>query len=511
MHFLSRRHNRRSDEYGGSLENRVRLFREILEETKEAIGDTCAVVVRFAVDELLGGDGITCETEGREVVEMLAELPDLWDVNVSDWSNDSVTSRFAEQGHQEPYISFVKSVTSKPVVAVGRYTSPDAMVSLVKRNVVDFIGAARPSIADPFLPKKIEEGRIDDIRECIGCNICVTGDYLPTPVRCTQNPTMGEEWRKGWHPERIAPKKSDDTVLIIGAGPAGLECARALGQRGYAVTLAEASTELGGRVAVEARLPGLAEWGRVRDYRVGQINTMVNVETYLHSRMSADQVLEFGAGHVVVATGCHWRRDGVGRQNHASIQGSDGARVFTPDDIIEGEGLPDGPVVVFDDDHYYMGGIMCEVLRDKGHEVVLVTPAADASHWTHYTMEQGRIQTRLIESGVEILAYHNLAAIRPGEAEMACTYTGRRQTRACASVVMVTARLPEESLYHALMGSSGALTEAGIKSVSRIGDCLAPGTIAAAIYSGHRYAREFDEPAASGVPFRRELPQLAAD
>ena len=197
LHFLSRRHNRRSDEYGGSLENRVRLFREILEETKAAIGDSCAVAVRFAVDELLGSDGISCEAEGRDVVEMLAELPDLWDVNVSDWSNDSVTSRFAEQGYQEPYVSFVKSVTSKPVVAVGRYTSPDAMVSLIKRQLADFIGAARPSIADPFLPKKIEEGRIDDIRECIGCNICVSGDFTATPVRCTQNPTMGEEWRKG--------------------------------------------------------------------------------------------------------------------------------------------------------------------------------------------------------------------------------------------------------------------------------------------------------------------------
>ncbi len=240
-HFLSRRRNTRGDEYGGSLENRVRLFREILEETKEAVGDTCAVAVRFAVDELLGDEGLSCQAEGRDVVEMLAELPDLWDVNISDWPNDSNTSRFSEQGDQEPYISFVKSVTGKPVVGVGRYTSPDAMVSLVKRGVMDLIGAARPSIADPFLPRKIEEGRSDDIRECIGCNICVTGDFLATPMRCTQNPTVGEEWRKGWHPERIAAKGSDEKVLVIGAGPAGLECARALGQRGYAVTMAEAA------------------------------------------------------------------------------------------------------------------------------------------------------------------------------------------------------------------------------------------------------------------------------
>ena len=109
---------------------------------------------------------------------MLAELPDLWDVNISEWENDSATSRFEKEGFQETYIGFVKSLTSKPVVGVGRYTSPDKMVSLIKQGVMDMIGAARPSIADPFLPKKIEEGRLDEIRECIGCNICVAGDWL---------------------------------------------------------------------------------------------------------------------------------------------------------------------------------------------------------------------------------------------------------------------------------------------------------------------------------------------
>ena len=271
LHFISPRHNRRTDEYGGSLENRTRLFRELIEEVKDAVGDTCAVAVRFAVDELLGPEGIVSEREGREVVEMLAELPDLWDVNLSEWANDSVTSRFGPEGGQESYIAFVKSVTSKPVVSVGRFTSPDTMVGQIKRGVLDMIGAARPAIADPFLPRKIEEGRIDDIRECIGCNMCIPNDEFGVPMICTQNPTRGEEWRRGWHPERIPDKDTDDTVLIVGAGPAGLEAACALGRRGYQVTLAEATAELGGRVARECRLPGLNAWGRVRDYRMTQL------------------------------------------------------------------------------------------------------------------------------------------------------------------------------------------------------------------------------------------------
>jgi len=508
MHFLSRQRNTRTDEYGGSLENRVRLFREILEETKEAVGDTCAVAVRFAVDEMRGPDGITSDAEGRDIIEMLAEEPDLWDVNVSDWHNDSITSRFAQQGYQENYISFVKSLTSKPVVGVGRYTSPDAMVSLVKRGVMDFIGAARPSIADPFLPKKIEEGRLDDIRECIGCNICVSGDYLATPIRCTQNPTMGEEWRRGWHPERIQPRGSDGRVLIVGAGPAGLECALALGNRGYAVTLAEATKELGGRVVQESRLPGLAEWSRVRDFRQGQIARMNNVEVFLDSRMDAAGAIEFGADHIVVATGSTWRKDGIGRENATPIDGWDQPHCFTADDVMSGRPLT-GPIILFDDDHYYIGGVLAEKLRADGHEVVLVTPAADVSHWTHNTMEQGRIQTRLLEMGVDILALHNLVAIRNSEAEFACVYTDRKQVRQCGSLVLVTARDPRDALYHDLQDAPEALKEAGIKSVKRIGDCLAPGTIAASTYSGHRYARELDEPLQSGVPFRRELPQLA--
>src|SRR5690606_14605010 len=129
------------DEYGGSLENRARLFRELIEDTKEAVGDTCAVAVGMAVEELLGEDGITSEAEGREVIEMLAELPDLWDVNVSSWFNDSTTSRFQPEGSQERYIAFVKQVTTKPVVGVGRFTSPDTMVSMIRRGILDMIGA----------------------------------------------------------------------------------------------------------------------------------------------------------------------------------------------------------------------------------------------------------------------------------------------------------------------------------------------------------------------------------
>ncbi|HNB28899.1 MAG TPA: NAD(P)-binding protein, partial [Alphaproteobacteria bacterium] len=393
QHFLSRRTNQRTDEYGGSLENRARLLKELIEDTKDAVGDSCAVPVRILVDEMLGDGGVT-NAEIRDVIGMLAELPDLWDLAHGSWDYCSGTSRFAEEGHLESYIKGIKQLTSKPVVAVGRFTSPDAMVRQVKSGILDMIGAARPSIADPFIPNKIDEGRLDDIRECIGCNICVTGDMTGALSRCTQNPTFMEEWRKGWHPEVMRAKESEAKVLIVGAGPAGLSAARGLGLRGYQVALAEAGTELGGRVARECRLPGLSAWGRVRDYRMGQIGKMPNVEVFLDSRLDAEQVLEFGFEHVAVATGSTWRRDGVARFQTQPFAIDPAMPLFTPDDLMAGKMPKGGRVVLYDDDHYYMGGVLAELLVKQGCAVTLVTPSIRVSDWSYNTLEQGFIQKR---------------------------------------------------------------------------------------------------------------------
>ncbi len=491
-HFLSAKTNTRTDEYGGSLENRVRLVRELIEETKDAVGDSCAVAVRFSADQGGEGDGDPVIGEHREMIEMLAELPDLWDININDYAREMGVSRFVQEASLEAYMSYVKSITSKPVVSVGRFTSPDTMVSQVNRGIIDFIGAARPSIADPFLPQKIEQGRLDEIRECIGCNNCYVVDSKGTPIRCTQNPTIGEEWRRGWHPEKIEPKGSDSTVLVVGAGPAGLEAARALGHRGYQVLLAEAEREPGGRVARESRLPGLGEWARVRDYRVQQIQSMTNVETYLDNRMEVDDVLAIEANHIVIATGASWRADGKGLFNQsAPLEFGPADQVFTPDDIMAGR-LPQGPTLIFDDDHYYMASVIAELLRQKQLPVTLVTAETMVSAWGQNTSEQAQIHRRMLEVGVEIITAHGLSAFNGQTARLECIYSGNHRAIDVEAVVTVTMRNPEEALYRALQQKIESDNDYNPDSLCRIGDCEAPSIIAAAVFAGHRYARELD-------------------
>jgi len=501
--------NKRTDEYGGSLENRVRLTREIIEDMKAAVGQSCAVALRFSTDELLKLPGDTLPSEAHEVISMLSDVPDLWDVKSSSWVRETASARFTEEGAQEPINSFVKPLTSKPVVGVGRFTSPDTMVSQIKRGILDFIGAARPSIADPFLPNKINEGREDEIRECIGCNICVSGYHESVPVRCTQNPTMGEEWRRGWHPERIPPGDPDTSVLIVGAGPAGLECARALGQRGFAVTLAEAKEELGGRVSIESKLPGLATWARVRDYRTNLIQTMGNVDIYRGSPLSAQDVIDFGCDHAVIATGAQWTREilSTGGYPDSVLQGD---TVFTPDDILAGA-EPEGPIVIYDFDHYYMGSCLAELLRGRGHEVTIVTTANAVSAWTFMNNEMGNIRVRMIELGIGTVFEQYLTGFSDGTAQMASIYRDSDVSSIdCGSLVVVGIRSGNDNLFQELKSDTDRIADAGISSLRNIGDCRAPATIAHAVYSGHECARIIDA-GDSIQPFAVERPRLFSE
>ena len=506
--FLLPEYNGRTDAYGGVIENRVRFVREMIETTKDAVEKDCGVALRISLEELRRRPGRHGESEAHEVISLLADCPDLFDVKMDSSPSDCSASRFTGEASHEPVIDFVKRLTNKPVVGVGRFTSPDTMVSQIRRGILDLIGGARPSIADPFLPRKVRDGRLDEIRECIGCNICISSWHDSVPVRCTQNPTAGEEWRRGWHPERIDRVARPDRVLVVGGGPAGLECALTLGRRGHEVTLVEAGRAFGGRLKFETRLPGLSTWGRVIDYRLGRLNLMTNVEMFLDSPVGVDEIIEWAPDRLVIATGARWTR-----MLYSSMELPEGqldhAQVFTPDDIAAGR-LPDGPTLVFDFDNYYMGGVLAEHLAGLGTRVVYVTPAGYASAWTIMSNELPLVHRALAQRQVPVTTMHLLSAFDGESATLKHLFTGGEMRLACRSIVIVGMRVPRGELLAGLQGREQEVAAAGVRSIERAGDTLAPGAIVHAIHSGHLVGRELGL-GDTMSSYRRDFPIVERD
>jgi dimethylamine/trimethylamine dehydrogenase len=223
------------------------------------------------------------------------------------------------------------------------------------------------------------------------------------------------------------------------------------------------------------------------DWRLTQINKTQNIFFYPSSPMTAKDVLETEAPHILIATGATWRRDGVGRNISRPVPGS--AKIFTPDDLMDGK-LPSGKVLIYDDDHYYMGGVLAELLVQNNCEVTLMTPAPSISYWTQFTLEQTRILKRLSTLKITLLANHIIASFTPKTATVTNVITAAESTLECDAIVMVTDRIPNDALYHEL---KPALAEGKLKSLRLIGDAEAPNIIAQAVFSGHLAAREFDE------------------
>lgn len=497
--FLLSDYNQRTDDYGGSVRNRVRLVEQLIDAVREATHGRCAVALRISMQELRTRPSEVAPTEAHEVIGLLKDVPDLFDVKMDYSAFDCAASRYTPEGSHETVVDFLKSVTDKPVVGVGRFTSPDTMVSMIKRGVLDFIGGARPSIADPFLPKKIEDGRVEDIRECIGCNLCISSWHDGVWVRCTQNPTAGEEWRRGWHPE-IVRRDGQGQVLVVGAGPAGLEAALTLARRGHEVALADKAREFGGRLRWESRLPGLGQWHRVVDYRMGQLRKLPNVSLYPESDLTAPDVAEFGAEHVVIATGARWLPHLCGA-NELPSGPLEAPRVYTPDDLAAGV-VPEGPVAVFDYDSYYLGSAIAEQLAGLGLDVTYITTAGAAAAWGFMTNEQPLVHQSFAAKGIALRTLEVVTGFDGEELRLAQIYSGEERRIAVRSLVIVGYRAAGSALHEALAA------DAKPGHLHLTGDANAPGAIVHAVYQGHKTARELG---VATVTARRDAPFAPRD
>lgn len=533
MQWLNPYYNRRTDEYGGSFENRARFWIETLEKIRRAVNDDVALVTRCATDTLYGTKGVELTEDGLRFIELASPYLDLWDVNIGDiaeWGEDAGPSRFYPIAHENDWIRHIKQATTKPVVGVGRYYDPEKMLQVVKAGIIDIIGAARPSIADPWLPRKIDEGRIDDIRTCIGCNVCISRwEMGGVPFICTQNATAGEEYRRGWHPEKFELAKSDNDVLIVGAGPAGSECARVLMERGYTVHLVDTREKTGGYVNDVATLPGLGEWSFHRDYRQTQLEKLVkknpDCQIALKQKpMTTDDILQYGASRVVIATGAKWSTTGVNHRTHEPIPGADAnlPHVLTPEQVFEGKKAIGKRVMIINYDPYYTAPSLAEKFARAGHEVTVAT-VCGLGAYMEYTLEGANMQRLIHELGIKVLGETGCSRVENGRVELfniwgegyKRSYKGAGQLprnensshewHECDTVILVTSRRSEDSLYRELKARKDEWAANGISNVFVIGDAESPRIIADATFDGHRLAREIEDPDPQHQkPYKRE-------
>ncbi|MFD1647914.1 FAD-dependent oxidoreductase [Haloarchaeobius litoreus] len=488
--FLSPFYNDRDDEYGGSLENRMRFFEEVIDSVDDAISDDMAFGARFTIDERVEG-GLRADGEGLEIVERIGDDLDFWDldIGVKQSIDDMIgPSRLHSKNYQMEFIEEATEVLDVPVGGTGRITDPRDAERLLEAGAVDMIGMARQSIADPHWPKKAREGRVDQIRECIGCNICVSQSRQGIPLICTQNPTVGEEQQ--WGPEEYEQVDEPKGVLVVGGGPAGTEFARVAGERGHIVHLNEKERELGGRVNFEGSLPGLSEWKRVRDWRETELDRLdVAVHTGSRAEMEYDDVRTYGAEIVVIATGGHWSEKGVTSGTHKPVPGWDQDHVLTPAEAVDAD-LSDERVVIFDEEGYNVSAGVTQTLADD-NDLTFVTPRTSAFQETLHTFERKTIYSDLYSAGVEFVPDHTLTQVDDGSVTATNVYSNEETMFDADYVVFTTMRKSDDDLYRELKANEETLTaETEIEEIHAIGDCVSPRRIADAVYHGHELGRK---------------------
>ena len=522
LQFLETRYNNRTDKYGGSFENRARFYIELMGAVKRAVGERLAVTTRFEVDTINGEHRLKHHEEGMRFLDLMNKegLVDLWSLKVGDYEEwggeDARSSRFSKPNWAAGFVAGARDLLDVPVVSNGRFTSPDDMVAAIKSGQCDIIGAARPSIADPFLPNKISEGRTDEIRECIGCNMCVSRMQQAALVYCTQNPTTGEEYRRGWHPEETGVSEQPSTILVIGGGPSGMEAALTLGRRGHTVHLLDSAESLGGHWRNVSMYPRCGEYERLISYRKVMLAKYPNVTVSLGGEpLTARDVLDYGAEKVVVATGSHWSTVGIGAETHAALTAVDAAtmaNVFTPEQIMAGKPMTGDKVVVLDGDGHFTGFAMAELLADQGKDVTFVSNTNDVMEYTFFTMEMPNLKRTAFEKNIKFIRNHWASSYSDNKLQLFYLYRdsadlqqlvpgewGRRYSQEtvdieCDALVLTTSRVPHDGLYWELIGAKDAWQEAGIAGIYRIGDCVQPRHAMDAVFDGHRIGMEIESP-----------------
>ncbi len=473
--FWSPLFNRRTDEYGGTLENRMRFGFEVLREIRRQVGRDWVVGARISGDEMTDG-GLTAG-DMAEIARRLAAsgLVDFLSIiggaaHTLPLQALAVANMASPHGLFVPLAAAIKAaVPGMPVFHAGRIVDPVHADRILADGSIDLVGMTRALIADPDMPRKAREGRLDDVRPCVGANAgCIDRIYQGKPVTCIQNPGTGRETELG----EPVPAASPRRVVVVGAGPAGLEAARVAALRGHRVVLFEREAQVGGQVLIAARAPVRTELTGILRFLARQVDKLP-IDRRLRVEASPDTVLAESPDVVIIATGSH--------PHVPALRGLDGKHVVTDWDVLLDRVEVGERVVVVDDVHTQRGLSTAEHLLDRGRRVEVISRLFYAGQDVGVT-SIAPLYSRLFAKGVTLTPHTDLVAVEGSAVVVANVYTrAERRIEGVDTVVLSMGSRSIDTLYRALKGQVAAL--------HAIGDCVAPRGIHQAILEGTRVAR----------------------
>ncbi|MDA4112603.1 MAG: FAD-dependent oxidoreductase [Thaumarchaeota archaeon] len=490
-HFCSPLMNRRTDRYGGTVERRLTFLLELVEMLRSDLGDGMALGMRMCADEKIDG-GVTPDYAAK-MVELLDGKLDFVNVDSGSSGRFEAMNQFALQT-QPLYVEqayglymsapVMKAAEKTKIGIAGRIMDPVIAESILENGQADFVGMTRALIADPELPKKAREGRLDDIRPCIGTLQDCWGRSVAHewPMHCTVNPTVGFEVTRG-RLRRVAlgAAQKRRKVLIVGAGMAGLEAARACAESGHEVVVFERSAEIGGQANMARMLPGRTDIGAIVSwYKVQLRKSGVRVETRIEIGSSEEARYLVDAEKpdtVIIASGSVPIRSGTQMITFREVPGWEKKHVKTVDDVLGDHGVS-GEVLVADSTKYIVGPGIAEYLSKRGAHVTLVTPHPHLSPDLSYYNQLVHVYKRLRASGVDVVPFSWVRRIEDHETVVYDIPTSREWSIKTDTVVLNTGRGQDGRVISFFRGL--------VADTRQVGDCRVAGrTIRDAIEEGY--------------------------